>query len=293
MPELKYLLFLGCTIPLRKSTISYEVSARKVLEKLGVEIVEMPEFNCCGFPVGHVSNDLMLTLAARNLCLAEREGLNIVTFCPGCFSTLHRANETLKEENKLAEKINGYLKEIGMKFKGEANVKHIIRVLVDDVGIEKIKEKIQKPLDKLKVTEHNGCHIMRPKREIGFDDPENPTTFKNLIEITGAECLDYMGETCCCGATILSVNDKIPLQLAGEKLRHIKEVGAQAIITSCPTCHLMFDFSQPMIERAVKETFKIPVIYYSQLLGLAMGIKPDELAFGGLRVSASGVLDNI
>ena len=293
MPELKYLLYLGCVIPYRKSTLAYEISARKVLEKLGAEVVEMPEFNCCGLPVDPVSHDLMLTLAARNLCLAERENLNILTLCPGCSGTLHKVNKTLKEEEELREKINGYLKEIDMEFKGTIEVKHLIRALAEDIGFEKIKERIQKPLDKLRVAEHNGCHIMRPRREIGFDDPENPTIFKRLVEITGAKCLDYIGETECCGSTILAVNSKIPPQLAGEKLRHIKEVGPQTIITLCPSCHVMFDLNQPMIERALKETFRIPVLHYPQLLGLAMGIEPGELAFDSLRVSASEILSNL
>ena len=293
MPELKYLFFLGCVIPYRKSTLAYEISARNVLKKLGVEVVEMPEFNCCGLPVDPVSHELMLTLAARNLCLAERENLNVMSLCPGCSSTLYKVNKSMKEDEKLRKKVNGYLKEIGLKFEGTIEVKHIIRVLAEDIGFERIKEKIQKPLDKLMVAEHNGCHIMRPAKEIGFDDPENPMTFKKLIEITGARCVDYLGETECCGSTILAVNTQIPPQLAGEKLRHIKEVGPKMIITLCPSCHLMYDLNQPLIERALKETFRIPVLHYPQLLGLAMGIDPAELAFENLRVSASEILSNL
>lgn len=293
MPELNYLLFLGCVIPYRRTTLAYEISARKVLNKLGVEVVEMPEFNCCGLPVDPVHHELMLTLAARNLCLAEQQDLNLMTLCPGCSSTLHKVNKSLKEDEKLREKVNGYLKEIGMEFKGTIEVKHFIRILAEDIGLEAIKEKIQKPLDKLMVTEHNGCHIMRPAREIGFDDPENPTTFKNLIEITGAKCVDYLDETECCGYAVLAVNTQIPLQLAGDKLRHIKASGAQAMITLCPSCHLMYDLNQPTIERALKESFRIPVLHYPQLLGLAMGIDPDELAFGSLRVKASELLSDL
>lgn len=289
----KYLLFLGCVIPYRRTASGYEISVRKILDKLGVEVLEMPEFNCCGLPVDSVSHDLMLTLAARNLCLAERENLNIMTLCPGCSGTLHKVNKTLKEEVEVREKVNGYLKEIGMEFKGTIEVKHFIRVLVEDIGLEKIKGEIRKPLDKLRVVEHNGCHIMRPSREIGFDDPENPTTLRKLIEITGAKCLDYVGKTECCGAMVLAVNDQIPLQIAGDKLRHVKEVGPHAIVTLCPSCHLMFDLNQPSIERVLKETFRIPVIHYPQLLGLAIGLEPEELAFGSLRVSASEILSNL
>ncbi len=291
MPELKYMLFLGCVIPYRIG--SYEISARKVLEKLGVELVEMPEFNCCGLPLDPVSHDLMLSLAARNLCLAEQQNLNIITLCPGCAGTLRKVNKTLQEDKKLKEKVNEYLKEIGMEFKGTIKVSHLIQALAGDVGFEKIKETVKRPLKQLKVAEHNGCHVLRPAKYIGFDDPDNPVILKNLIELTGAECLDYMDETECCGAPIVGVNDQIPLQLTREKLDHIKAVGAQALITVCPFCHMMFDINQPRIERTFNEVFGIPVLHYPQLLGLAMGFSPEELALKQLRVDASKILKYI
>jgi len=289
MPEPKYLLFLGCVIPYRIS--SYEISARKVLEKLGVELVEMPEFNCCGFPLDPVNHDMMLTLAARNLCLAEQQNLNIMTLCNGCFGVLNEVNKMLKEDKKLKEKVNGYLKEIGMEFMGTTTVKHLIHVLAEDIGLEKIKETVKKPLNPLRVAQHTGCHVVRPAKYVGFDDPENPTTLKNLIEVTGAKCLDYMDETECCGAPIIGVNDKIPLQVAREKLDHVRAVGAQAMITVCPFCHMMYDLNQPRIERAFNEKFGIPVLHYPQLLGLAMGIAPEELAIKDLRVDASKLVN--
>ena len=199
MAGLKYLLFLGCVIPYR--IVSYETSSRKVLKKLGVELVEMPEFNCCGLPIDGVDHDAMLVLAARNLCLAEQQNLNILTLCPGCAGTLRKVNKSLQEDKKLKERVNGFLKEIGMEFKGgKIAVKHLIQALIEDVGLEKIKDAVVKPLTDLNVTEHNGCHVLRPAKYIGFDDPENPVLLKRLIEATGAECLDYMYETDCCGA---------------------------------------------------------------------------------------------
>jgi heterodisulfide reductase subunit B len=291
MPELKYLLFLGCIIPYRIT--SYEISARKVLEKLEVELVEMPEFNCCGLPLDPVSHDIMLTLAARNLCLAEQQNLNIMTLCPGCAGTLRKVNKTLQEDKKLKELVNGYLKEFGMEFKGTIKVRHLIQALAEDVGFEKIKGTIQRPLNQLRVAEHNGCHVLRPTKYIGFDDPENPIILKNLIELTGAKCLDYMDETECCGAPIIGVSDKISLQLAREKLDHIRVVDAQAMITICPFCHMMFDLNQPRIERTFNETFALPVLHYPQLLGLAMGFSPDELGFKELRMYATKLLNQL
>jgi heterodisulfide reductase subunit B len=289
---IKYLLFLGCAIPYRIP--SYEISARKVLERLGVELAEMPEFNCCGLPIDSVDHDAMLVLAARNLCLAEQKDMNILTLCPGCAGNLRKVNKSLKEDNKLKEHVNSILKKVGMEFKGgKIQVRHLIQALSEDIGFDKIKESIVKPLSSLKVAEHNGCHILRPTKYIGFDDPENPVILKKLIEATGAECLDYMYETDCCGAPIVGMNDKIPLQLAGNKLRNVKAVNVDALITVCPFCHLMFDINQPRIERLLNEKFGIPVLHYPQLLGLAMGMNTKELALNELRVDPTKILNTI
>jgi heterodisulfide reductase subunit B len=235
----------------------------------------------------------MLLLAARNLCLAEQQGLDILALCPGCAGTLRKVNMSLQEDKRLKERVNGFLKEIGMEFKGgKIAVKHIIQALVEDVGLETIKDAVVKPLAELKVAEHNGCHVLRPAKYIGFDDPENPVLLKSLIEATGAECLDYMYETDCCGAPIIGVNDKIPLYLAGDKLRNVKAVDAQALITVCPFCHMMFDINQPRIERLLSEKFGIPVLHYPQLLGLAMGFTPKQMALEELRVDATKLLNN-
>jgi heterodisulfide reductase subunit B len=284
----KFLMFLGCAVPYRVS--AYEISSRRVLQKLGVELVEMPEFNCCGLPLDPVSHETMLILAARNLALAEKQGLNILTLCPGCAGTLKKVNTMLKKDKELKEQINGHLKEAGLEFKGTIEAKHILRLLMEDVGLEKIKSMVVKPLTMLNVAEHVGCHLLRPKEYIGFDDPEDPQTLKTLIEATGATCLDYMDETECCGAPSVGVSDQVALQLARDKLNHIKMVDAQALITICPFCHIMFDTNELRIERMFSETYGIPVLHYPQLLGLAMGMTPEELAFNDLRVDTSKIL---
>jgi heterodisulfide reductase subunit B len=291
MAESKYLMFLGCAIPYRVS--AFEISARKVLGKLGVELVEMPEFNCCGLPLDPVSHEMMLILAARNLALAEREGLNIITLCPGCAGTLKKVNKMLKEDETLRDEINGHLKDAGLLFKGTQDAKHFMQVMIEEIGLETIKRSVVKPLTMLKVAEHNGCHILRPKEFIGFDDPEDPKTLKTLIEATGATCLDYLDETECCGAPSVGVSDKIALQLARDKLNHIKVVGAEAMVTICPFCHIMYDTNELRIEKMFSEVYGIPVLHYPQLLGLAQGMKPDELAFNDLRVDVSKILSKV
>lgn len=291
MAENKYLMFLGCAIPYRVA--AFEISARKILGKLGIELVEMPEFNCCGLPLDPVSHEMMLILAARNLAMAEQKGLNIITLCPGCAGTLKKVNKMLKEDKALRDEINHHLKEAGLEFKGTVDAKHFMQVLIEDVGLEKIKDSVVKPLTMLKVAEHNGCHILRPKEFIGFDDPEDPKTLKTLIEATGATCLDYMDETECCGAPSVGVSDKVALELARDKLKHIKSVEAQALVTICPFCHIMYDTNELRIEKTFNEVYGIPILHYPQLLGLAMGMKADELALGELRVDVSKLMKQV
>jgi len=292
MPELEFLFFLGCLIPYRLS--SYEVSARKVLGELGVKLVEMKDSNCCGFPMAPVDYDLALSLAARDLCLAEEQGLNVLTLCNGCFGTLNEANRALKEDKLLRDRINGYLKEVDMEFDGTVEVKHLVHVLAEDIGFERLKKLVKNPLMSLRVAQHTGCHLMRPAKRIGHsDNPEDPKTLKDLIGLTGAECLDYVDETECCGNTIIGVNEEVPFWIAKEKLDHVRAVRAQALVTVCPSCHMMYDFNQPRIERAFNSEIGMPVLHYTQLLGLAMGFAPGELGLDELRVKPTDLLSAI
>lgn len=298
MPKSTYSFFLGCAIP--SMVLSYEISTRRIAKSFDIELVEMPEFSCCGLPLDPISHDMMLVLAAQNLCLAEKQGLNIMTMCPGCNGTLCKVNKMLKEDDKLKETVNGYLNKVGMEFKGNISVKHLVQVLTEDVGYEEIKKSIQRPLKDLKVAAHYGCHILRPSEYIEIDDPENPTILKKLIEVTGAKYLNYVNEMQCCGATIIGagrspVNRKedISTQLARDKLIHLKEAGAQALITLCPSCYRVFDVNQTIIQRFFGEEYNIPVLHYPELLALAMGIDPNDLALTEHRVKLSNLIEGL
>jgi heterodisulfide reductase subunit B len=290
-PNNKCLIFLGCAIPYRVS--SYEISSRKILTHLGVEIAEMPDFNCCGLPLDPINHETMLLLAAKNITHAEQQGLNILTLCTGCASTLKKVNKQLKEDTQLRQQINEQLKEANLEFKGTIEIKHLLQFLKEDMGIDKIKAAITKPFTDLKVAEHNGCHLLRPKQYNDFDDPENPQTLQMFIEATGATCIDYVDKTQCCGAPSVGINDKIALQLARDKLNHIKDVQAQALITVCPYCHIMYDTNELRIEKLYNKTYAIPILHYPQLLGIALGLKPEDLAFNDLRVDPKKLLEQI
>ena len=287
----EYLIFLGCVIPYRLQ--SYEISARRILEAFDIKLAEMPSFNCCGFPVDPINHELATLLAARNLCLAEDLEMDILTLCNGCFSSLNKTNRMLKEDRSFREKINKALGEIGMEYKGSIEVRHLVHVLIEDIGLEEIKKAIKRPLKNIQVAQHSGCHLIRPSKYASRGGSGGIEMLKELIRATGAECLEYEDEDECCGNPIIGVNEEIPLQLAKEKLEHVRAVGAQALITVCPFCHIMYDLNQSRIERKFGLELGIPVLHYPQLLGLAMGLQPDELALNELRVKPDELLKRI
>lgn len=291
MSDQRFAIFLGCLIPFRE--VSYEVSARRVAKELGIKLEEMVDANCCGLPFDDVNHEMMLALAARDLCIAEDMGLNIMTLCPGCSGVLTKVNKKLKQDRALKERVNGYLKEVGMEFKGKIEVKHFVKVLIEDIGYEKLGSLIKRRFRGLKVAEHYGCHILRPQKYLEMDDPENPTFLGHLIGITGAKAVNYSDKTQCCGLPIIGIDERVSLQLAKNKLNHIKEVGADAIVTICPFCHVAYDANQLRIEKMFSESYGIPVLHYPQLLGLAMGIDPNELALNKLRVKSDNILRNL
>lgn len=291
MVDTEYALFLGCVIPYKE--MSYEISVRRIIKALGIRLKEMPDANCCGLPLEPVNHEMALALSARNLCIAEKMGLNIMTLCNGCTGTLKKMNKKLKEDRNLRKKVNSYLKENGMEFKGAIEVKHLVNVLKEDVGLDKLKKFVIKPLESLKIAGFLGCHIFRPSKYTGEKNPENPSLLNDLIEVTGAKSVHYSDELRCCGYLSSGIDSRLPMLLAREKLKNVKEAGSDAMVTICPSCHINFDAQQRRIERMFSESYSIPVLHYPQLLGLAMGISPEELSLQDLRVKATKILESV
>jgi heterodisulfide reductase subunit B len=277
MSETRYAIFLGCTVPVR--SFQYELSARNVLKALGVELVDIQDFACCGFPVEGVDHFSASVLAARNLALAEKEGLNIMTLCSACTGHLaktlmHLSGEGGKEE---LARVNEVLKDFDLEYKGRTRVKHFARVLIDDVGLEAIRAKVVKPLDALRIAPHYGCHYVKPSEIFdGYDDPVHPRSLDELIEVTGAEAVDYRDKMACCGGGILAIEEETPMKMVQGKLENIKKAGADAMTLICPFCNIMYDEFQPTIETNYETEYNIPSLFYSQLLGLAMGMDPKK-----------------
>jgi heterodisulfide reductase subunit B len=287
---MRYALFLGCTIPARAQ--NYEMSARQVAKIIGLDLVDVEDFACCGFPVKSTNTEASLTLAARNLAIAAEKGEKICTLCNACTSVLTDANRKLSEDKELREKINEKLSKIGKKFKPGVEVKHFSRILYENIGLDKIRDKIEKDLSSLNLSIHYGCHYLRPKELYdGFDDAENPHTVDDLVEVTGAHVVDYKNKLECCGGAILGVEENIALSMAKHKLDNVTANKADALVTICPFCSIMYEDNQRKIESKFNVEYNLPVLYYPQVLGLALGIDQKKLGFRLNKIKAKAVLE--
>jgi heterodisulfide reductase subunit B len=287
-----YALFLGCTIPARQP--SYEASARRALTKLGIELVDLANMTCCAPPpVQSLDLETSLSIAAYNICLAEEADLNIVTLCTGCFESLAMANTMLKEKEKLKARVNRILSGIGKEFKGSREVKHYLQVLLNDVGPNRLKENVSKNLSSLKVASFSGCHLLRPSALLKFDDPESPHIFDDLIETLGAKSIWYRHKLKCCGGLLRGYADDVALAIAREKIVNTTKAGADCIVTLCPFCFLTLDLGQVLMKSTFHEEHNMPILHYSELLALALGIDPTELALQFHKIEVYGVLNKI
>jgi heterodisulfide reductase subunit B len=267
-------LFLGCNIPARVK--QYELSSRAVLANLGVELVDIREFNCCGYPIRNLDFKTFILSSARNLALAEQRGLNMITPCKCCYGSLKKADHELKKDSLLREEINRFLSREGLEYKGNIEIKHLLSVLYHDVGIDKIREHIHSPYKGLKIASHYGCHALRPSHIVQFDDPVSPTLFDELVKATGAESIYWPARLECCGAPLLGVNDDLSMNITKKKLSDGKQSGAHYLCTACPYCQLQFEM---VFMNSPKNNgkFGLQPVLYTQLLGLCMGIDRDHL----------------
>lgn len=271
---MQYALFLGCKIP--HFVPHYEKAARRVLAELGVELVE-PEFNCCGYPMRHLYFDSYLLANARNMAIAEAQGLDIVTPCKCCFGSFKRVRHLLGEFPALKEKVDQGLAEEGLKYTGKNEVKHLLTALHDDVGLEALAAKVAKPYAGLKVAPMYGCHAIRPSKMTQFDDPASPSLVDKLLQVTGAETVDWDGKLGCCGSPVRGWNEQLSLDMVSKLLRDARRGGADILCISCPYSQMQCEWAQEVASRTDKAEFVGGSMLYPQILGLAMGLNPADL----------------
>jgi heterodisulfide reductase subunit B len=284
-----YALFIGCTTPVREN--NYEASARSVASALGIEISGIPGQSCCGLPFRSIDYNAWLTLAARNLALANKENhQKIMVLCNGCYKSLLTANKELQTNEKLRQNISKRLSVEDLELKGGMEVRHIAQVLHDDYGIENIRQHVKTHLGNLKVAIHPGCHIAMPSKIIGFDNPALLKKLDELVEVTGAKPINYETKRLCCGATIVGIKEEVSKILVRKKIENLSGK-VDAMITFCPICHSTYDTQQLDVFSDASSEKRVPVLHYTQLLGLALKIPEEKLGFEMNRVDITKVLE--
>lgn len=285
---MKYAFFQGCNIPIRIE--QYAQSTEAVLNKFGVELQVMRDFNCCGYPMRNVDEKAYLLPSVRNLALAEQAGLDIMVICNCCFQSLKKAQNVLGKNSGLAAELNRMLAAEGLEYKGSAKVQHYLTVLHTDIGVEEIKKKLVNRFTELNVSVLHGCHLLRPREVTEFDDSFVPMITEDLMQVAGANSLDWRGKFECCGAPLAGINDTVSHNLLLEKVDGAREAGADYMSPVCSYCHLQFDTTQLNILEEKGETNPLPVLLYPQILGLCLGIAPQTL---GLDKNQTMAAENI
>lgn len=283
------LLYLGCTVPVRN--LNYEVSARLTAEKLGISFRDNEAFGCCGFPLKSLDVVDTITTAARNLALAERDGLEICALCNACAGTLTETAHMLNSNSELKQKVNERLEKVGLHYEGPVRVRNFMRLLWEEIGVEGIRNAVVRPLTDVLLAPHYGCHYLKPSElTAGFDSPHTPRTLAALIEATGASVADYPSLKDCCGGGVLGISEETANALAAAKLKDVAATGAHGLVLVCPFCNVMYEGQQKKIAKNSGLDLKVPVVYYPQILGLALGLTPEQLGFKLNRVKPSGLL---
>ncbi len=284
----EYAYFPGCS--LEKIAQSYHLSAIETTRKLGVELKELEDWNCCGATTYfHVDELLAYTLTARNLAMAEKEGLDLVAPCSACYKNSYFTNVYLQEDPELAEHVNFALEEDDLQYSGNISVKHLIEVFVHEVGLEEVKSKVTQPLDGLRVAPYYGCQIVRPKKN--GEDIEQPQFFEDLLSAIGADPVEYYPlKIYCCGGSLILTSRRAALNMVRNLLQTAVDQEADVIATACPLCQVNLECYQNQVNQEFGTDLSVPVMYFTQLVGLAMGIDRKSLGIGKELVSATPAL---
>jgi succinate dehydrogenase / fumarate reductase cytochrome b subunit len=264
-----------------------------IIGRLGTSVVELHAAACCGAGVvSEADPDLALALNARTFAQAERLGLDVMTICGTCQGVMGAANKRLKD-TATRERINRLLEPEGMTYGGTIQVKHLLWIVVRDIGLHRLRDQIRIPMNDFRIAPFYGCYMLRPSEELGFDDPENPTSLDKVIAAVGGEPVAYAGRTKCCGFPIILEKEAIAVAMAGNNMKEAKDEGADCMVTPCPLCHMSLDIYQERAAHAVRASLNLPILHLPQLLGLAMGIPSNELGVARHLVSVDSIIRSV
>ncbi|HEY50395.1 MAG TPA: heterodisulfide reductase subunit B [Dehalococcoidia bacterium] len=281
---MKYAYYPGCS--LEATAREYDLSVRAVCEHLGIELAEIPDWNCCGASSGH-STDRRLAgnLAGRNLALAEGMGMDIAVACPACYIRLRKAQNEMKQDEKQRDELTNLT---GLSYNAQYNTRHLLDIICNEIGLESLKDKVVKPLHGLKLAAYYGCYLVRPPEIVAFDDPENPQCLDALLDTLGAEVRDWSGKVDCCGGSLSLSKREMARRMVGELVEMARRAGAEAMVAACPLCHANLEMRQ-----GGANGNKMPVFYFTELIGLALGIAEAGSWFKKHLISPSGLLASL
>ncbi len=281
---LKYAYYPGCS--LEATAREYGQSVRAVCSHLGIELAEIPDWSCCGASSGHsTSRQLACTLAGRNLALAEEMEMDIAVACPACYIRLRNAHHEMQNDDKLREELSSVM---SLSYQAKHGVRHLLDIIVNEIGLEDLKSKVVKPLKGLKLAAYYGCYLVRPPELVAFDDPENPRCLDDLLNTLGAEARDWSGKVDCCGGSLSLSKREIAGRLVSELAEMAGRAGAEAMVTACPLCHANLEMRQTGADGN-----KLPVFYFTELIGLALGIAEARSWLKRHLISPSGLLTSL
>ena len=293
MANLRYAFFPGCT--LESAAGELKISTVKTCEKLGIELTEIEGWTCCGASqVQDIDDFLGLLINARNIALAEKMGYDkILTVCNTCTLMLRATKHRLDADAKLCAKVNQALAEIGLEYKGTAEITHYLWVLVADYGLDNLAKQVVNPLEGLSVANFYGCHILMPPDVMGFEDPRNPQSMEMLATTLGAKNVNYEQRLACCGFHAIYPAEAEALKGDSVNCLTARNAGADCIVTPCPLCHMSLDMYQADAQKYAKADITIPVLHTPQIVGLALGMTPQELGINRHVVSALPMLKRV
>lgn len=289
---MKYALYLGCTI--QTEQYGFEMSARETLPRLGVELVNVEGFSCCGYPLRSMNNFSWIYLTARNLAVADELDLDLLPLCNGCHLSMCEVKHMLDSDPELRKSVNDFLSAEDLEYVGKSKVRHLIEVLYKDVGVDRLRNSLKKTLQGLKLASHYGCHLIRPSSIGRPDEAEDPRILDELTCALGADVVDYPEKLDCCGASLIVSDPEISLKLSGLKLKSLNKHGFDGMVTVCPFCHKMYDAKQGAIKTLMRdEGVELPVLYYTQILGLALGVEGEKLGINFNLSQVDKILEKI
>ena len=285
---MKFAYYPGCSA--RSTCAELNEATHLVAARLGLTLTQLESATCTGArelraidPVG------FHTLNTRILALAEREGLPLMTVCNTCTLNLLDAHAAFVDDPALAAEVNARLAGEGLRYSGRTRISHFLWVLYEDIGIERLRAMVMRPLDGLTVAAFYGCHITRPPLRYGFIDSRNNVALERLAEVLGCRPIDYSGRTECCGFHTAAHDERVAIKLTGSHIQSAKRNGAATMVTPCPLCHTVLDSFQREIEADLGETLDMPVLHLPQLVGLALGLAPEQLRLDRHMVQAQGL----